>query len=203
MTMQGRRIALRDIRLDDLAAYATWHKPGQRWQDSDGPDLGAPSTPEEDAAWLEKRLAQLRERIETGAFSDPRTRLVIAERDGDRMIGEVSRYVEHKVLDWQAVGISIFDDSLWGRGRGYEALGLWVDYQFRSHPDWHRLMMGTWSGNVGMVRLAAKLGFVEEARYRRARHIRGEWYDSLGFGILREEWQARYPDGFAASLGAG
>lgn len=127
---------------------------------------------------------------------------MIASREDDRLIGQVSRYSEHKVLDWPAVGISIYDERLWGRGLGYEALGLWVDYQLAANPSWHRLSMGTWSGNVGMVRLAAKLGFVEEARYRRARHVRGAWYDSLGFGILREEWAARYPEGFAASLAA-
>ncbi len=49
-------------------------------------------------------------------------------------------------------------------------------------------------------RLAEKLGFVEEARFRKARVVQGEEYDSLGFGVLREEWQARYPNGFGSQF---
>lgn len=202
MSLAARRIVLRDIRLDDLDAYADWHQLGRRWQETDGPDLGPVSTAAETADWVAQQVEKLRDIIQAGTFSTPRHRMVIAARDDDRLIGEVSRYTEHKVLGWQAVGIVIFDEGLWGQGLGYEALGTWVDYLFGAQPDWRRLMMGTWSGNTGMLRLAAKLGFVEEARYREARFIRGAYYDSVTFGILRTEWQARYPAGFAASLEA-
>lgn len=199
--IEGRGVVLRDIRLDDLDAYAAWHKPGHLWQDYDGPDLNPPRTPEQAATEIAETVARIRAHIETGRFAQPRSRLVIADRTSDRLVGTVSRYLADEQLGWQAVGIVVFDDRLWGRGLGYEALGLWVEYQFRANPDWHRVMMSTWSGNLRMARLAASLGFVEEARYRRARRVRGEWYDSLGYGILREEWASRYPDGFAAHLG--
>lgn len=32
------------------------------------------------------------------------------------------------------------------------------------------------------------IGFKEEARFRKARIIKGEYFDSIGMGILREEW---------------
>jgi len=56
--------------------------------------------------------------------------------------------------------------------------------------------MRTWSGNEGLQRQARKLGFMEEARFRKARIVKGEYYDGLGFGVLREEWDALYPSGF-------
>lgn len=202
MNIPARRVVLRDIRLDDLDAFAHWHQPDQRWHETDGPDLGPTPTPAEAADWIAGQTEKLRAHIQAGTFNTPRHRMVVATRDDDRFIGEVSRYTEHKVLGWQALGIAIYDDGRWGQGLGYEALGTWVDYLFGAQPDWRRLMMGTWSGNVGMLRLAAKLGFVEEARYREARFIRGAYYDSVMFGILRTEWEARYPDGFAASLEA-
>ena len=34
----------------------------------------------------------------------------------------------------------------------------------------------------------------------RARIVNGEYFDSIGFGTLREEWDARYPGGFGANL---
>jgi len=39
-----------------------------------------------------------------------------------------------------------------------------------------------------MIRLALKLGMIEEARFRNARIVLGNYYDSVSYGILREEW---------------
>lgn len=36
------------------------------------------------------------------------------------------------------------------------------------------LDLRTWSGNHGMMRLAEKLGFLQEACFRKARIVRGE-----------------------------
>jgi putative hydrolase of HD superfamily len=40
-------------------------------------------------------------------------------------------------------------------------------------PKLVRLGLDTWSGNVRMMRLAEKLGFVQEACFRMARIVRG------------------------------
>jgi putative hydrolase of HD superfamily len=94
----------------------------------------------------------------------------------------------------------IFDPNCWGRGIGYEAFGLWGQYLFDVMPLMVRLDLRTWSGNQGMQQLARKLGYQAEARFRKARLVDGVYYDGLGFGILREEWDADYPCGFAHHL---
>ncbi len=48
-----------------------------------------------------------------------------------------------------------------------------------------------------MMRLATKLGYREEARFRRARIVAGAYHDGLGYGILREEWEQAHPHGFS------
>jgi putative hydrolase of HD superfamily len=85
---------------------------------------------------------------------------------------------------------------------GYEALGLWGDYLSAAMPELARLDLRTWSGNIGMMRLAGKLGCKEEARFRKARIVNGAYFDGMGYGVLREEWDAQYLDGFAASVSA-
>lgn len=40
-----------------------------------------------------------------------------------------------------------------------------------------------------MVRVGEKLGFTVEGRFRQARVVRGEVFDSVVLGVLREEWQ--------------
>ena len=94
--------------------------------------------------------------------------------------------------------VSVFGVPSFGnKGYGYEALGLWCQYLFDSEPKFIRLDARTWSGNHGMMKLAEKLGFQQEAVFRKARIVGGEYYDGLGYGILREEWQTRYPKGFS------
>ncbi len=99
-----------------------------------------------------------------------------------------------------SIGIGLYDPETWGKGLGYEALGLWGDYLFAAMPQLARLDLRTWSGNRGMMRLAEKIGFVEVARFRRARIVNGEYFDGLGYGVLREEWREHYPDGFVTTL---
>ena len=40
-----------------------------------------------------------------------------------------------------------------------------------------------------MMRCAEKLGMQQEARIRKVRYYQGEYYDSVKYGVLREEWQ--------------
>ena len=193
--LEGRRLRLRDFEPADLGAYGDWQAPGHDWQALDGPYY-----PHPDKAQVAEAVKRMRRAIELHAWPQPRVRLVIADRDGDQLMGIVSWYWIGEETDWLAVGIVLFDPANWGRGYGYEALGLWCDYLFRALPRIVRLDLRTWSGNVGMMKLAGKLGFQEEARFRRARVVNGAYYDGMGYGVLREEWMAHYPEGFGAHL---
>ncbi len=130
----------------------------------------------------------------------PRRCLVIAMADTDAFIGIVSWYWESEETNWLSLGIVIFDPACWSQGYGHEALGLWCQYLFDALPAIVRLDLRTWSGNHGMVRLAEKLGFVQEVRFRMARIVNGVYFDGLGYRVLRSEWETRYPPGFAKHL---
>lgn len=104
------------------------------------------------------------------------------------MIGTVSWYWQSKATNWKSIGIVIYDEQYWGKGIGTDSLKLWIDYLFETAKEITRLDLRTWSGNERMISLAKKIGFKEEARFRKARIINGLHYDSIGMGILREEW---------------
>lgn len=195
LRLEGRRIDLRDMRLDDLELYAHWMEPQQRWHAFDGPYY-----PSASGDRLARKIARQREEIESGDLPDPRTSLVVVDRETDTLRGHATWYWQSEETHWLSVGIGLYDPALWSHGYGYEALGLWGDYLFEAMPELPRLDLRTWSGNIGMMRLAEKLGFREEARFRKARIVDGAYYDGMGYGVLREEWDARYPDGLAASL---
>lgn len=198
MRMEGRRIVLRDAVLNDLEPLAFWLQPGQRWHELDGPYYPKPTS-----ADIERMIQGRRSRIIEGRYPIPRESLVIADRGTGALLGHVTWYWESQETHWLSVGIGLYDPESWGKGFGYEALGLWGDYLFQGLPQLARLDLRTWSGNIGMMRLAEKIGFVQEARFRKARIVNGEYFDGLGYGMLREEWGQRYPAGFARSLVGG
>jgi putative hydrolase of HD superfamily len=187
----GRQIRLRDWGEADVEAVRRWHQPDQAWQRFDAPYL-----PDLTAADVDEMVAKLAQGIAEGNWPTPRRRIAIADRVSDQLVGNVSWYWHSRETQWLNVGIVLYDPATWGQGRGTEALGLWCEYLFATMPQIVRLGLMTWSGNHGMIRLAAKLGFQEEARFRKARIVNGEYYDSLGYGILREEWTERFPRGF-------
>ncbi len=197
LILTGQQIRLRDWQEADLDTYAYWLQPGHQWKELDGPYYPSP-TP----AQITVNIAALRAEIERSAWPDPRHRLIIAAAATDTLLGCVTWYWESVETQWLSVGISIFDPAHWGHGYGYEALGLWSSYLLQAMPQLARLDLRTWSGNSGMMRLAEKLGYQQEARFRKARIVRGAYYDGLGYGVLREEWTACYPAGFAAHLAA-
>jgi RimJ/RimL family protein N-acetyltransferase len=180
----GSNLILRDWSEADLPVYREWLEPGHRWVETD-----APYYPQFTADEADEHVASLLAREE--APSAIPTRLAIQMKEGGVFVGSVSRYWISIETQWLAAGIAIFDPDYWGKGVGREALGLWIDFLFEAMPDLVRLDLQTWSGNVGMIKLAQKLGFTEEARYRQARIVNGFYYDAIGYGILKSEWQVR------------
>lgn len=185
MKLEGQSVVLRDWIQADIEVYKSWLEPHHEWHNFDGPYY--PVTRED----AERRIFEVKRDLEKNKFFAPRSRLVIADKKSNKLIGTVNCYWESKETNWLSAGISLFDPTTWGKGFGYEALTLWVDYLFEKYPEIVRLDFRTWSGNVGMMKLALKLGFIEEARFRKARIVNGQYYDGLAYGILREEWQRR------------
>lgn len=186
------RVYLRDWREADLSAYARWMAPHNRWHELDGPYYPLPTADE-----INDLVTRARDSIRFNRWPTPRRRLPIIDRDTEALLGQVTWYWQSRETDWLSLGIALFDPQRWRQGLGYEALGLWCEYLWAAMPTIVRLDLRTWSGNTGMMRLAEKVGFVQEACFRQARIVRGKYFDGLAYGILRTEWSARYPQGFA------
>lgn len=195
MRIDGKQIILRDWLSEDVESFGYWMKPGHKWLEFDGPYY-----PHLDEEEIPESMANLQSLINTGKWESPRKKLIIADKQSNKIMGTVSAYWISKETNWLAVGIGIWDPAFWSKGIGFEAFGLWCDYLFAEMKQIVRLDARTWSGNLGMMTLAKKLGFREEARFRDARIVKSAYFDGLGYGILRSEWDERYPNGFAYHL---
>ncbi|WP_420112735.1 GNAT family N-acetyltransferase [Pseudactinotalea sp.] len=184
MRIEGAAVSLRDWESGDAARLTDLLVPERPWHETNGPYFGRPTA--QDLAGLRRRLLEL---AESPALPEPRTSLGVVRRSDDLLVGTVTWYWESEETDWRRLGIVLWDESVWGQGLGREALTLWTDYLFAA-TDALRLDLATYSGNPGMVALAKRAGFVEEARMRRARRWAGGVHDAVVLGVLREEWEA-------------
>lgn len=203
MLLTGSRAILRDWTPPDIEGLRRWIVPPapgttasgvHEWQLYDGPYYSR-WTAEGAVGWCDS----LARRAHDGDWPAVREHLAIADAASGEFIGQASWYWQERptaesedgtaLLPWRRLGLAIYDPAHWSGGYGTEALRLWTDYLFAA-TDSSRLDFATWSGNEGMCRIGTKLGFTEEARFRKARKVRGELYDDVVYGVLREEWEA-------------
>ncbi len=180
-----KRIKIRKIEEKDLDAFYYWNHPTREFHKYNGPYFE-----KEDLETLEKKVAQWRLDFINGLEDIRPDSMMIVDAQSDELIGQVGSYWKSEETKWLEVGVIIFNEHYWSQGIGYDALKYWINHQFEIKPEIVRIGLTTWSGNVGMMKLAGKLNLQKEAVYRKARIVEGAYYDSVSYGILREEWFA-------------
>ncbi|CAL2087600.1 GNAT family protein [Tenacibaculum sp. 190524A02b] len=178
-------IILRKIQLEDIKEYRFWKNPTHKYHTLNGPYFQKLTEKE-----VEKEIDKIEEALQNNIAALSHKRMISNKEN--ELIGEVSWYWKSEETNWLEIGIVVFNDKFWGKGIGYEALKKWIPIVFEEKPEIVRLGLTTWSGNHGMMKLAEKLGMKREATYRKARIVNGVYYDSVSYGILKEEWENQY-----------
>lgn len=108
----------------------------------------------------------------------------------DQIVGSVSAHFKDGNLKrWLDMGITVYSDDMWGKGIGSQALKLFIDYLFSIY-DLPHIGLITWSGNPRMMHVAEKVGMKLEACIRKVRYYNNQYYDSVQYGVLRDEWKS-------------
>lgn len=176
-------LIIRDLEIKDLDDYFYWNLPDREFHKFNGPYYARKNEEE-----LRKYVDEIKGLLVQGQSNVQKNKKIIANKDTDQIIGQVNWYWKSEETRWMEIGIVIFNEGYWGKGIGYAALKLWINTIFNDNPSLVRLGLTTWSGNLRMMHLAEKLGFVQEAVYRKARIVNNEYYDSISYGVLKEEW---------------
>ena len=188
MKINFNNIILRDMIESDIEDYVRWYTVEREWENWDAP------WEKEDACeeTTRKKWTKHYESVKDHPDDARRWRFEI-EWNG-RHIGWVSSYDIDENYEWigknkdgqtvyLAVGIDICELDVYGRGVGTNALRAFMNYHFDNGEK--ELYTQTWSGNVRMIRLAEKLGFVECDRDIGKREVDGKRYDGLTFKITK------------------
>ncbi len=116
---------------------------------------------------------------------------VIEEKETKKFVGSIS-YSELNPRFSAVNGISLLKE-FWGRGYGYEAHELLLEFLF--HEVGLRVSYwATWSQNIGSIKLAEKSGYSIVIRSRDAVFKGGKLYDFLILELLREEYYEKHPE---------
>lgn len=176
--MSKNKIALRAFTPKDIQPmWELAYEKDLEWMKWNGPYFNDPVL----------SLAEYRKEAEAHFVASPM--VAVIEYD-DQIIGQVFSYWDDGSLkQWLEMGICIYDSRYWGNNLGTLVFKLWLTYLFKQFPDIQRLGFTTWSGNVGMMKIGEKLKMTKEAQIRKVRFYQGNYYDSVRYGILREEWQ--------------
>ena len=118
-------------------------------------------------------------------INQPTSKIIM---ENENMIGIVTAYWEDGNLkQWLEVGIVLYQQATWGKGVGSKALSIWLKELFELFSYLPHIGFTTWSGNPGMMKLGEKVGMTKEGVIRKVRFLDGHYYDSVKYGILREE----------------
>lgn len=176
-----KKIAIRTIKETDLQAW---------WEIAFGPDA--------DLEWKKWDGPYFRnpildwESFATGwgksSIDNPQRKIICFN---DKIVGILTAHWEDGDLQqWLEFGITIYDATLWSKGIGSYTVKEWITELFSLYPHIQRVGYTTWSGNNGMQKLGEKIGMTKEAQIRKVRFWQGQFYDSVKYGVLRQEWQA-------------
>lgn len=122
------------------------------------------------------------------ANGDDRVVWAICHRDHGH-IGNISLLDMSLVNRNAEFGILIGDRRHHGKSVGVYAGRKLLQHGFEK-LNLERIYCGTAATNVGMHRLALRLGMTEEGRRRKQLFLEGQWVDVLEYGILRDEFLA-------------
>ena len=184
MLIKNQNIVLRYLTEDDIADYIRWTTVEPEWSDWDAPweeDDGDKFVERQKAAL--KKAPQVFRKLEIDTVSG-------------RHIGWVTSYYIDGDEEKTAIGINIPSVDDRGKGFGEVSLSLFMAYLFSTKD---MLYTQTWSGNIAMIRLAEKIGFVEVARIKNIREVKGKIYDALTFSISKEAFCNKYAHLYSAA----
>ena len=171
MKFVGERVYLRPIELSDAdGVYPSWlNDPKVCRYNSHGDTLYT-------REMAQSYIKSVMDNPNTAVFA-------ICLRDNDRHVGNISlQQISAKNRNAE-LALLIGDPSVYGKGIGYEAGKLLVEYAF-DMLKLHRLYCGTHSENIGMQKLALKLGMSEEGRRREALWKNGIFADIVEYGLI-------------------
>lgn len=131
---------------------------------------------------MEKLYAYVQEKttVDNAVF------FAIIAKDTDLHIGNIKLDFIDKKAQVAELGIMIGDRDYWGRGVGFDACSLAIDYGFHE-LGLRKIWLAVYQSNPQAMKLYQKLGFQLEGTLRKHVLVNGEFVDKYLMGLFKEE----------------
>ncbi len=176
--IEGKLITLREFRAEDISPMRAWVTDSQVSRFLSGAFL-QPHTWEQTESFLRGILNG-----DAGGVN-----LVIAERESLKYFGQCNLMLIDNTARKAELAIVIGREHH-GRGYGYEAINLLLDFGFHQ-MNLNRVYLKVHEDNARAIRLYERVGFAHEGRLRQEMFRDGRYQDLLVMGILRDEFEAK------------
>lgn len=143
------------------------------------------TTPFEDIAKAHDLLREIREGFENRTFFQ----WGLVKRDDETLIGTCTLFQLDASNRRAEVGY-VLGREHWGNGYMSEAVDALIRFGFED-LDLTRLEADVDPDNAGSIRLLENKGFLKEGYMRDRWRVGGKVMDSVFYGLLRREWQAK------------
>lgn len=175
MILQGNQVYLRPLKLADAQGnYPTWLNNSDVCRyNSHGETFYTPE--------------MAREYI-TSVSNKPNILVfAICLNDNNDHVGNISLQQISLKNQSSELAILVGEPSIFGKGIGYEASSILLRYAFNT-LKLHRIYCGTHIENIGMKRLALKLGMLQEGIRREAIFKNNQFADIVEYGLLYNDY---------------
>ena len=177
MFLRTERLLLREFRVADWEAVHDYHNNSlyYRYYDHEG------ETAVQSRDFVQMFLNQQQER--------PRTKyqLAITVRGRDELIGNCGIRKKTAVSFDGDIGYEL-NPNYWGYGYATEATQAIIAFGFAA-LNLHRISAQCLAVNAASNNVLHKLGLKQEGHLRQNQQFKDRWWDTLLFGLLKDEWQ--------------
>ncbi|MFP4368499.1 MAG: GNAT family N-acetyltransferase [Candidatus Kapaibacterium sp.] len=111
----------------------------------------------------------------------------IVDKSTDKLIGGTGFHLIEPINRTAMYGIYIGDREFHGKGYGFDATMLILDYGFNM-LNFKSIYLWAFAYNTKAIDMYRKLGFKEMGRRRQARYLNGEYHDIIYMDILEDEF---------------
>ena len=144
------------------------------------------------------RTAEMQQQWFEQANSDPsKIVFAICAVESGEHIGNISLDLIDFINRNARLAIFIGDETMRGRGFGFEATRLAVEYCF-FYLNMHKVYVKANQDYLAAIKIYRELGFSEEGLFREHEYREGKYIDKICLGLLRKDYIGLYPEAIQA-----
>ncbi len=130
-------------------------------------------------------LENLKEYVSTRINNSKVAFFAIRSNDTNEHIGNIK--LEVQAANVSDLGLLIGNKNYWGKGIGYEACKLAINYGFEE-MQLRKIYLAVYENNPAAKKIYEKLGFKLEGTLRKQIQLNNEYYDKYLMGLFKTEF---------------